>query len=98
LSGVRTSKRGLHIGDGRKAAPAIGTITTEAAGVLDTANKLRADLGSEEPSGRASPIPFGGTRRDSRLRVPVQPHAPTTYGEPLTTYHLSPIHVLIRAL
>jgi hypothetical protein len=82
-TGVRTSKRGLQVGDGRKAAPAIGTVNTEATatGVLEAAVKLRADLSSEEPSGRASPISFvGPARRESRLRTPFHAPAPTTYG------------------
>lgn len=83
-SGIRTSKRGLQVGDGRKAAPAIGAVNTEAmaTGVLEAAVKLRAELGSEDPSGRASPISFVGTaRKDSRLRAPVPVPASTTYGK-----------------
>lgn len=82
-TGVRPSKRGLQIGDGRKAAPAIGTVNTQATatGVLEAAVKLRADLGSEGPSGRASPISFGGTaRKESRLRPSFPAPAPSTYG------------------
>jgi len=83
-TGVRPSKRGLQVGDGRKAAPAIGTVNTQATatGVLEPVTKLRADLGSEEPSGRASPISFVGTaRKESRLRTPFPAPAPTTYGQ-----------------
>lgn len=86
-TGIRSSKRGLHLGDGRKAAPAIGAVNTEATatGVLEAAVKLRAELGSEDPSGRASPISFAGTaRKDSRLRMPVPAPASTTYGTSLT--------------
>lgn len=81
-TGVRPTRRGLQVGDGRKAAPAIGTVNTEATatGVLEAAVKLRADLGVEEPSGRASPVSFGGTaRKENRTPFPVP--APTTYGE-----------------
>lgn len=95
-SGIRPSKRGLNVGDGRKAAPAIGTVNTEAmaTGVLEAAVKLRADLGSEEPSGRASPMSFVGTaRKDSRLRVPAPVPASSTYGESLVS--LSPPETII---
>ena len=82
-SGLRTSKRGIHVGDGRKAAPAVGTVNTiaTATGVLEPAVKLRADLEHDQPSGRSSPMPMGGTvRRENKLRMPFPAPASTTYG------------------
>ena len=77
---LRTSKRGIQVGDGKKAAPAVGTVNTlaTASGVIDAATTLRSEMDHDE---RSTPIFAAGTiRKESRLRVPFPPPAPSTYG------------------
>ncbi|KAF9516566.1 hypothetical protein BS47DRAFT_1371689 [Hydnum rufescens UP504] len=82
-SALHTSKRGIHVGNGRKAAPAVGTVNTTATatGVLEAAVKLRADLEHDEASGRSSPMHMGGPgRRESKLRMAFPAPPSTTYA------------------
>ena len=80
---LRTSKRGIHVGDGRKAAPAVGTVNTlaTASGVIDGATKLRSETDHDVLSGRSTPVfVTGPSKKESHLRVSFPLPAPSTYG------------------
>jgi phosphoinositide-3-kinase, regulatory subunit 4 len=65
--------------DGQKAAPAIGSVRTNATGVLEAAMHLRSDEPSE-PSGRSSPSLTGTVRGGARPRL-ASLVPPTSYGK-----------------
>ncbi|KAF8336386.1 uncharacterized protein EI90DRAFT_3144677 [Cantharellus anzutake] len=94
---LRTSKRGIEVGDGKKAAPAVGTVNTlaTASGVIEAATKLRSDMDHDEPSGRSTPMSVTGAfRKEKRVHVPFPPPAASTYEghEPAITNMLEHVY------
>lgn len=79
------NKHRLHIGstDGSKAPPAIGSIRTNATGLLEVNTKLRSVDDEHSPSGRSSPTSATGTVRGDGRPRPVSSHQlfSTTYGQ-----------------